>query len=83
MSHERLAQLMQACRAAMDTDPEHDTTHAAILTIFQALDQGDITAGRAVSLLGYQAVHWADEPALAAFYRRAAAAIRQMQREEH
>ena len=79
MSHERLAQFMQACRAAMDTDPEHDTTHAAILSLFQALDQGDITAGRAVYLLGYQAAHWADEPALATLYRRAA---RQMQREE-
>ena len=82
MSHERLAQFMQACRAAMDTDPEYDTTHAAILSVFQALDQGDITAGRAVSLLGYQAAHWADEPALAALYRRAAAAIRRMQHEE-
>ena len=54
----------------MDTDPEHDTTHAAILSIFQALDQGDITAGRAVYRLGYQAAHWADEPALAALYRQ-------------
>ena len=82
MSHERLAYLIQAHQDALQTDPQARATHETILSIFRALDQGDITAGRAVYLLGYQAVHWADEPAQAALYRQAAAHLRQMQREK-
>ena len=83
MSHERLARLIQAQHDALETDPESRATHEIIGSIFQALDQGDITAGRAVYLLNYQAMHWADDPAQAALYRQAAADLRQMQREEH
>ena len=83
MQQERLAELIQAHCEAVETDPKSRATYEIIITIFRALDQGDITVGRAVYLLGYQAVHWADEPAQAALYRQAAAAIRQMQREEH
>ena len=82
MRQERLAQLMQAHLLAMATDQEARATHEAILSIFRALDQGDVTVGRAVYLLGYQAVYWADDPTQAALYRQAAAALRQMQREE-
>ena len=83
MSHERLAPLMRTHQEAIDAGQEPIRVHELILSIFQALDQGEITAGRAVYLLGYQAVHWADGPAQVAFYRQAAAAIRQMQHEEH
>jgi hypothetical protein len=83
MSHDRLAQLMQAHREAMDTDPEHDTTHEAIVSVFSALEKGEVTEGQVLRLLGYQATRLADEPGKAALYRQAAADIRQMQREEH
>jgi hypothetical protein len=83
MSHERLAQLMQAHREAMEADPEHETTHEAILSVFSALDKREVTEGQALRLLGYQAARLADEPPVAALYRQAAAVIRQMQREEH
>ena len=82
MRRERLAQVMQAHLEAIGGDPEARATHETILGIFQALYQGDITAGRAVYLLNYQAMYWADEPPQAALYRQAAADLRQMQREE-
>jgi hypothetical protein len=83
MSHERLAQFMQARREAMERDPEHETTHEAILSVFSALEKGEVTEGQALRVLGYQAARLADEPDKASLYRQAAAAIRQMQREEH
>jgi hypothetical protein len=82
MQQERLAELIQAHREALKTDPETRATHEIIMTIFLALDRGDITVGRAIYLLGYQAVHWADAPAQAAIYRQAAADLRQLQRAE-
>ena len=82
MIHERLAQVMQSHQDAIAARQEPLFVHETILSIFRALDQGEITAGRAVYLLNYQAVHWADEPAQATHYRQAAAAIRQMQRGE-
>ena len=82
MFRERLAQVMQAQREARGDDPKDGATHETILGIFQALYQGDITAGRAIYLLNYQAMHWADEPAQGALYRQAAAAIRRLPREE-
>ena len=83
MRCERLAQLMQVQLEAIGADPEARATHEIILSVFQALYQGDITAGRAVYLLNYQAMHWADEPGQAALYRQAAADLRQMPQEEH
>jgi hypothetical protein len=80
MRHDRLAQLMQAHREAMNTDPEHDTTLEAILSVFSALDKREVTEGRALHLLGYQALRLTDEPTHAALYRQAEAEIRQMQR---
>ena len=74
---------MQAQLEAMRADPEARTTHEIILSVFQALDQGDITAGHAVYLLNYQAMHWADGPGQAALNRQAAADLRQMQQDEH
>jgi hypothetical protein len=82
MNHERLVQLIQAHCEAMETDPEASATHETIVSIFRGLEQGEITVGRAVYLLGYQAVYWADDPGQAARYRQAAAALRQMQRAE-
>lgn len=83
MRRERLAQLMRAELEAIGSDSAARATHEIILSVFQALYQGDITAGRAVYLLNQQAVYWANEPAQAILYRQAAAALRQMQREEH
>lgn len=42
MSHERLAQFMQARREAIGADPEHQSTHEAILRIFTALDKREV-----------------------------------------
>ena len=78
MSHERLAQLIQARREAMEADAKHSIAHETILSIFTALDQGEVTEGRALHLLRYQAQRLADEPTHAALYREAAADIRQM-----
>jgi hypothetical protein len=82
MHHERLARLIQLHREAMETDPEARATHETIVSIFLGLDQGGIIVGRAVYLLGYQAVYWADDPAQAVLYRQAAADLRQLQRGE-
>jgi hypothetical protein len=82
MRHEHLAYLIQAHQDALLTDPEASAARETIISIFRALDQGDITVGRAVYLLGYQAVYWADQPAQAALYRQAAMDLRQMQRAE-
>jgi hypothetical protein len=82
MSHERLAPLMQARRAAMDAGPEHETTDEAILSVFTALEKGEVTEGQALRVLGYQDVRLADEPTEVALYRQAAAAIRRLPREE-
>ena len=78
-----MIQLIQTQLEATWADPEARATHEIILSVFQALDQGDITAGRAVYLLNYQAMHWADEPGQASLYRQAAADLRQLQQEEH
>ena len=82
MSHERLAHLMRTHQEALAAGQEPVHVHEVILSIFRALDQGEITAGRAVYLLNYQAMHWADDPAQVAFYRQAAADLRQLQRRE-
>ena len=47
---------MQADLEARRGEPAARATHENILSIFQALYQGDITSGRAVYLLNYQAV---------------------------
>ena len=83
MSHERLAQLMQAQRDAIEANPEARTTRETILSILVAVDKGDVTEGQALRILGYQAMRMADTAAHAALYRQAVADIRQMQREEH
>jgi hypothetical protein len=75
MRQKRLTRLIQAHREAMETDSQPRATHETMVSIFLALEQGDITVGRAVYLLGYQAVHWADEPTQAALNRQAAADI--------
>jgi hypothetical protein len=83
MSHERLAQLMQARREAMEADEERRSAHETILSILAALEKGEVTEGQALRHLAYQAQRLTDEPTHAALYRAAAAEIRQMQREEH
>jgi hypothetical protein len=83
MSHDRLAALMQAQRDALAADPEARATHDTILGILTALDNGEITEGHALRILGHQAMRMADTAAHAKLYRQAAADIRQMQREEH
>jgi hypothetical protein len=82
MRHEHLARLMQAQREAMAADPVAHTTHETIMSIFSALDKGELTAGQAQRILDHQAMRMADTAAHAEFYRQAAASIRQMQREE-
>jgi hypothetical protein len=81
MSHERLIQFMQARQDAIAAGQEPLMAQETILSIFRALDQGDITEGRALRLLRYQAMRLADEPAHAALSRQAAADTCQMQRE--
>ena len=78
MSHERLAALIQARREAMDADPERALAHETIVSIFTAIDKGEVTEGQALRLLGYQATRVTDEPSHAALYRQAAADLRQM-----
>ena len=63
--------------------PEAQATHEAIISLLQGLDTGEITTGQCMRLLRYQAVAVASAPTYAALYRQAAAAIRQMLREEH
>lgn len=82
MSQERLAELLQAHRDALEADEESRHTHETILGILSALATWEITVGQALRILGAQAVRVADEPAQAALYRQAAANLRQMQREE-
>ena len=83
MSHERLAQVMQAHRKAIEAEQEPLLAHETILSIFTALDKGEVTEGQALRLLRFQAQRLTDEPTHAALYRQAAADIQQMQREEH
>ena len=82
MSHERLAQLIQAHRAALLAHPEAQATHEAIINLVQGIDSGEITVAQCVRLLHYQAVLVAGSPAFAALYRQAAADLQQMQRAE-
>ena len=82
MRHERLAQLMQVYQEALRTHPEARTPYEGILNILMELDTGMITIGQARRILGYQAVRQDDDPTHQFLYRQAAAAIRQMQREE-
>jgi hypothetical protein len=56
MSHERLAALITTRLIAGATHPEDRTTHEAILSILQALDQGEVTEGQALCLLASQAL---------------------------
>ena len=83
MSHERLAQLIQTRQVAIAADPEHSSTHETILSIFTAIEKGDVTEGLALRLLRSEAMRLANDPAQATLYRQAAADIWQMQREEH
>jgi hypothetical protein len=82
MNHERLAQLMHAYQDALFAHPEDRTPYENILNMLQGLDTGTITLGQARRILGYQATRQDDDPAHQFLYRQAAAAIRQMQREE-
>ena len=84
MSRERLAALIAAHQTALAAvqDSASADAHATILGILQELGKDEITTGHAQRLLGQQAVRATDEPIRAALYRQAAAAIRQMQREE-
>ena len=82
MSHERLAQLMQAHQEAIEAEQEPLLAHENIVSVLRGLDHGDVTRGHAIRLLDLQSL-LADEPTEVALYRRAAADIRQMQREEH
>lgn len=82
MSHERLAQLIQAQWTALLAHPEAQATHEAILNLLQGVDTGEITPAQCVRLLRYQAVLVADVPAYAALYRQAAADLLLMQRDE-
>lgn len=82
MSHDRLAQLIQARREAIDADPEHAITHETILSIFTSIAKGAVTEGLALRLLRSEAMRVANEPDQATLYRQAAADIWQMQREE-
>jgi hypothetical protein len=74
---------MQARQDAIAAGQEPLMAQETILSIFRALDQGDLTEGQALHLLRYQAQRLADEPAHAVLYRQAAAGLRRMQREEH
>lgn len=82
MSHDRLAALIQVHQGALETQPETRTTHESILSLLQALASHEITKEHALRLLGLQALRGADDPSQAAFYRQAAADLRQMQGEE-
>ena len=82
MSHERLAQLIQAHQEAMLAHPEAQATYEAIINLLQGVDSGEITIGQCVRLLRYQAMLVAEAPAYAALYRQAVADLQQMQREE-
>ena len=81
MSHERLAQVMQTHQEAIEAEQEPLLVHENILSVLRGLEHGDITRGQAIRLLTYQAL-LGEEPAHAVLYRQAAAAIRQMKREE-
>ena len=83
MSHKRLVGLIQAHQGAMLAHPEAQTTHEAIISLLQGVDAGEITPAQCVRLLRYQALMVAHAPPYATLYRRAAADLRQMQREEH
>ena len=82
MSHERLAQLIQAHRVALLAHPEAQATHEAIINLVQGVDSGEITVAHCIRLLRYRAVLVAEVPAYAVLYRQAAAALQQMQRKE-
>ena len=82
MSHERLAQLIQAHQGALLAHPEAQATHEAMINLVQGVDTGEITVAHCVRLLRYQAVLVAHVPAYAALYRQVAADLLQMQREE-
>jgi len=65
MSHERLAALIQARRAAhLSADPEARTMHELILRILAALDNGEITAEHAQRVLGDEATRIAAPPSM-------------------
>jgi hypothetical protein len=57
---ERLTQLMQAQRDAIEADPEARTARETILSILVAVDKGDVTEGQALRILSYQARRMAD-----------------------
>ena len=56
MSHQRLAQLIQAHQGAMLAHPEAQATHEAMISLLRGLDSGEITMAQCVRLLRYQAV---------------------------
>jgi hypothetical protein len=78
MSHEHLAALIAAHQNALTTHPEASATQERILSILQALASHEISQEQALRLLDLQALEVADEPALAALYRQAAADLRHL-----
>jgi hypothetical protein len=83
MSHKRLVQLMQANPEALLAHPEDRRPFEGILNMLRGLDTGTITLGQTRRILGYQAVRQNNDPGHQFLYRQAAAALRQMQHEEH
>ncbi|HLV97375.1 MAG TPA: hypothetical protein VKT82_01750 [Ktedonobacterales bacterium] len=81
MSQDRLAALIQAHQEAIEAGREPLLAHETIVSVLRGLDQGAVTRGLVIRLLTSQA-QLADEPTEVALYRQAAAAIRQMPREE-
>ena len=82
MNQERLAQLQLACGEALLAHPEDHAPYEHILNMVQGLSAGTITLGQARRILGYQMVRQDADPAHQFLYRQAAAALRQIQREE-
>jgi hypothetical protein len=77
VNHEHLAQVMQLHQDAIEAEQEPLLVHENIVSVLRGLEHGDISRGQAIRLLTYQAL-LAEEPAHAALYRQAAAAVRQM-----
>lgn len=83
MSHKRLRTLISTHEAALLDESELNPTLEAIIGLLKALDAEEFTERQALRLLGYQARRVSCEPTRAALYRQTAAALQQMQREEH
>jgi hypothetical protein len=75
ISEEGLAEWMQAHQQAMEAAEEQRSAHETILGVLSALATWDISVGQALRLPTLQARRLADEPAHAALYCQAAAAL--------